>query len=217
MKKLLTALLVMVVLGTVFTGVVFAHGSQSKMGSAANNQPRYNSGERSYGVNYNRIDLSEEQINEIADLREEFYNETEELRDQLRDLNHEIRDLEFRGASNAEIGQVEDQIEEVLVQLDEKRTANQEKMESVLTEEQLNLIEENRLNNEDRFQGRSNNDFGPGAQRNYGRDGYSRFNFGFGHGMMGRGFSGSRDQYGSGMMGRNYQSRAFGYGPGWCH
>jgi len=90
-------------------------------------------------------------------------------------------------------------------------------MESVLTEEQLNLIEENRLNSEERFQGRFNNDFGPGSQRSYGRVGDSRFNSGFGHGMMGRGFSGSRGDYGYGMMGRNYQSRDFGYGPGWCH
>ena len=218
MKKLLTGLMVMAFVVVLFTGGVFAQGAQSKMGAAAN-QGRYNMSDRDFGVGYNRVELSEEQINEIADLREEFYNETEELRDQLRDLNREIRDLEFRGASNADIGAVEDQIEEVLVQLDQKRTANQQKLESVLTEEQLNLIEENRLNYEDRFQGRFNNDFGPGSQRSYGRSGYQRFNsgFGHGHGMMGRGFSGSRDQYGSGMMGRNYQSRDFGYGPGWCH
>ena len=144
MKKLLAALLVMTFVVTVFTGGIFAQGSKTMMGSA-NNQPRYNADGREYGAGYNRVELSEEQINEIADLRNEFYNETEELRDQLRDLNRELRDLEFRDASNAEIGEVEDRIEEVLIQMDEKRTANQEKMESILTEEQLNLIEENRL------------------------------------------------------------------------
>jgi len=197
MKKLLTALLVMVVLGAVFTGAVFAHGSQSNMG-AANNQPRYNAGEKNYGdgVGYNRIELSQEQINEIADLREEFYNETEELRDQMRDLNRELRDLEFRNASNAEIGEVEDKLEDIFMQMDEKRMANQENIAEVLTEEQLNLIEENRLNNEDRFQGRFNNGFGHHSNRSYGRNGSSRFNDGFGHGMMGR---------------------EFGYGAGWCH
>ena len=179
---------------SVVTGGVFAHGQQSNMG-AANNQPRYNSDEREYGFGYNRVELSEEQINEIADLRDEFYNETEELRDQLRDLNRELRDLEFRDASNAEIGEVEDRIEEVLIQMNEKRAANQEKIESVLTEEQLNLIEENRLNYEGRFQGQNNNHFGPHSNRT-GRRGNSRFNDGFGHGMMGR---------------------EFGYGAGWCH
>lgn len=197
MKKLLIIFLVMAFVVTVFAGGVFAHGSQSKMG-AANNQPRYNMSDRDLGVGYNRVELSEEQINEIADLRDEFYNETEELRDQLRDLNRELRDLEFRGASNAEIGEVEDKLEGVLIQMDEKRSANQEKMESILTEEQLNLIEENRLNYEERFQG--------------------RFNSGFGHGMMDRGFSGSRnDDFGNGMMGRSYNNRDFGYGAGWCH
>jgi len=216
MKKLFTTLLVIVVVGTLFTGAVFAQGSQSKMG-AANNQGSYNMGDRDFGIGYNRVELTEEQINEIADLRDDFYNETEELRDQLRELNRELRDLEFRGASNAEIGEIEDRIEEVFIKLDEQRVKNQDRIESVLTEEQLDLIEENRLNYEDRVQGRFNNDFGPGSQRSYGRDGYSRFNSGFGHGMMGRGFSGSRDNYDFGMMGRNYQNRDFGYGPGWCH
>jgi Spy/CpxP family protein refolding chaperone len=217
MKKVLTVLMVMAFVVTMFAGGIFAHGPQSNMGPA-NNQPRYNMSDRDFGTGYNRVELTEEQINEIADLREEFYNETEELRDQLRDLNRELRDLEFRGSTNAEIGEVEDKIEEVIVQMDEKRITNQEKMESVLTEEQRNLIEENRLNAEERFQGRFNNDFGPGSQRSYGRDGDLRFKSGFGHGMMGRGFSGSRDDsFGYGMMGRNYNNRDFGYGPGWCH
>lgn len=167
MKKLLSILLVLAFVVTVFTGGIFAHGPQSKMGSSAN-QPRFNEDSREFGIGYNRIELSEEQINEIADLRNEFYNETEELRDQLRDLNYELRELEFRGASNAEIGEVEDKIEEVLVQMDEKRVSNQEKIESVLTEDQLALIEENRLNYEDRSRGfrgsraGTNRDFGYG-------------------------------------------------------
>lgn len=219
MKKLLTALLVMVVLGTVFTGAVFAQSTQSKMG-AANNQTRYNSEQRDYGVGYNRVELSQEQINEIADLRDEFYNETEELRDQLRDLNREMRDLEFRGASNAEIGEVEDRIEEILVQMDEQRAANQENIAEVLTEEQLNLIEENRLNNQERFQGRYNNEFGQRGFDNYGHGmmgrGFGQRGFdNYGHGMMGRGFSGNRND--GFRSGRNYNDRGFGFGAGWCH
>ncbi|MFN2341082.1 MAG: Spy/CpxP family protein refolding chaperone [Halanaerobium sp.] len=205
MKKILTVLLVMAFVVTLFTAGVFAQGPQSKMG-AANNQPRYNMSDRDFGVGYNRVELSEDQINEIADSREEFYNETEELRDQLRDLNREIRDLEFRGASNAEIGEVEDRIEAVLVQLDEKRITNQQKMESVLTEEQLNLIEENRLNSEERFQGRFNNEFGSRSQKS-GSRGYSRTDDDFDRDMMGRGFSGSRDE----------NNRDFGHSPGWRH
>jgi len=216
MKKLLTTLLVMVFLGTVFTGAVFAQGPGSMM-SSSNYQPRYDGDQREYGVGYNRIELSEEQINEIADLREEFYNETADLRAQLQDLNREIRDLEFRGASYAEIGAVEDEIETVLVEMDEKRIAHQENIEAVMTEEQLQQIEENRLNYEERFQGRYNNEFGPRSQMDYGRNSFS--NRAFGH----HGF----DEYGYGMMGRSFNdrgrtgsfrsNRGFGYGAGFCH
>ncbi|RAK09416.1 Spy/CpxP family protein refolding chaperone [Halanaerobium saccharolyticum] len=199
MKKILAIFLVLTFVLTVFTGGIFAHGLQSRVGGA-NNQSRYHMGERSSGIGYNRAELSEEQINEIADLRDEFYNETEELRAQLRDLNRELRDLEFRGATNAEIGEVEDNLEEVLIQMDEKRIENQKKMESILTEEQLNLIVENRGNYEDRPQRRFNNYFDHGM------------------GMMGRGFSGSRNNnFGYGMMGRNYNFKDLGYGFGFCH
>ena len=218
MKKLLTSFLVMIFVLTVFSGGVFAQGPNSHMGST-NNQSGYNSDRREYNTGYNRIELSEEQINEIADLREEFYNETEELREQFRDLNRELRDLEFRGASNAEIGEVEDRIEEVLIELDEKRISNQEKIESVLTEEQLNLADENRFNAQERYEEGFNNDFRNRSQRSYSRDGYSRFDNYFGHGMMGRGFSGRR--YDGFRGGRSYNNRDFGYGPsygpGWCH
>ena len=215
MKRLLTVLLVMAFIVTAFAGVSFAQGSQSKMG-AANNQPRYNAADNgNYGIGYNRIELSEEQINQIADLREEFYNETEELRDQMRDLNFELRDLEFRGASNEESGAVEDKIEAVLVQMDEKRTTNQEKMEAVLTEEQLALAEENRQNFEGRFQGRFDNDFGPRSSRSYGKNRHSGFRDDFGSGMMGRNFHGNRNDSFRGS--RAYNNRDFGYGPGFCH
>jgi Spy/CpxP family protein refolding chaperone len=204
MKKILAIFLVLTFVMTVFTGGVFAHGSQSRIG-AADNQSRYQMGDRSPGIGYNSIELSEEQINEIADLRDEFYNETEELRDQLRDLNRELRDLEFRGAGKAEIREVEDKMEQVLIQMDEKRIENQGKIESILTEEQLNIIEENRGNYEERYQSRFNNYFG------------------YGMGMMGGGFSGSRNYndrdlgFGYGMMGRNYNDRDLGYGFGFCH
>lgn len=214
MRKLLISLMVLAFVITVFTGGIFAQGPQSMMGSGAN-QPRYNEDSRDFGVGYNNIELSEEQINEIADLRNEFYEETEDLREQLRDLNRELRDQEFRGASNAEIGEIEDKIEEILVKMDEERLNNQEKMEAVLTEEQQALIEENRQNYEERYQGRFNNDFGPGSQKSFGRGGYSRFDDDFHYGMMGRSNSGSR--FGGFRSDDAQNGRASGFGPGWCH
>lgn len=148
MKKVLTVLLVMGFIAVSFAGVSFAQG------------PGMNSGGRNYdtqaqgaGVGYNLVELNDSQTNEMADLRDEFYNDTEELRDKMRSLNREIRDLEFRGASNAEIGEVEDKLEEVLTEMDEKRIDHQEKLESILTDSQLESIEENRFEG----QGQSNN------------------------------------------------------------
>lgn len=215
MKKLLTGLLILMLVGTVFTGAVFAYGSHSKMGKS-NGHYNYNGDDSGYGNGYLRVELSQEQIDQIADLRNDFYNETEELRDQFRDLKRELRDLEFRGASNAEIGEIEDKIETVLIKMDEKRLENQEKIKSVMNEEQLKIIEENRLNYEEGFQGRFNDNFGPKSDDNYGnRDRHSMFNSGFGHGMMRGFFSGSRHHGFNGR--RNFEDRNLGYGPGWCH
>lgn len=230
MKKLFIILLVMTFAVTSFAAVGLAQGPQGQMGGTG---PRYNS-DRNYEDGYNRVELNEEQINEIADLREEFYNETEELRDQLRDLNRERRDLEFRGAAYAEIGEVEDKIENVLSQLEERRISHQEKIESVMTEEQLRRIEENRLNYEERYQNRSDRDyrssygprsgnFGGRGRSSFGRgrhhgsayDGYGmmgRYNTGFGHGGYGMMGFNSASGYRS-----NRSNRSFGPGAGWCY
>lgn len=208
MKKLLTSLLVILIIGTVFAGGVFAHGSQSRMNSG-NYQSAYNR-QGEYQNNFQSLDLSEEQINEIADLREDFYEQSESLRDQMRELNRELRDLEFRGASYEETGKIEDKMEAILVQIDEKRIALQEKIEAVLTEEQLQLIEENRLNYGSRSQDRFNNEFGPRHHMGYGRNEISNRDYGH-HGF---------DGYGFGMMRNSRRFRTnggFGFGAGWCH
>ena len=210
MKKLFIILLVMTFAVTAFTAVGLAQGPQGQMGAKG---ARYDADSRSYKDNYNRIELNEEQVNEIADLREEFYNETEDLRDQLRDLNRELRDLEFRGANYAEIGEVKDKIEDVLSQFEQKRVAHQEKIESVMTEEQLQRIEENRSNYEERFQGSYKNDFGPRSDKrrnSFSNRGFRHHNGNSGYGMMGRfnyNFSYSP----------NRSNRSFGHGAGWCY
>lgn len=229
MKKLFTILLVMTFAATAFAGIGLAQGPQGHMGSTG---PRYD-GDRNYEDGYNRVELNEEQINEIADLREEFYNETEELRDQLRDLNRKRRDLEFRGADYSEIGKVEDKIENVLSQLEQKRIDHQDKIESVMTEEQLERIEENRLNSEERYQNRFDRDYRSSYGPRSGQFGRGRSSFGRGrhhgfaydgYGMMGR-FNAGFDRGGYGMMGfnsdfgyrQNRSNRSFGPGAGWCY
>lgn len=238
MKKTLTALLVMILVGTAFTGLAAAHGPQSMMGRGYNRNFSSNSQGR-YNNEYNRIELSDEQINEIANLRDEFYDESQNLRNELRDLNREARNLEFQGAAYSEIAKVEDRIEDLFEELDAKRAAHQKKIEAVLTQEQLEMIEDNRRNYEDRFQGRYNNEFGPRSHMGFGRNGFSNRGFGHhngygmmgGHGMMnGYGMMGGYGGYGMmnghGMMrgynfGSDYRSnrsnRSFGFGAGWCH
>lgn len=148
MKKTLTVLLIMGFIAVSFAGFSFAQGPG--MNSDGRN---YNSKAKSTGVGYNLVELTDSQTEKISDFRDKFYNDTEDLRDELRSLNREIRDLEFRGASNAEIGEVEDKQEEVLNEMGEKRIEHQENLESILTDSQLETIEEKRFDG----QGQSNN------------------------------------------------------------
>ncbi|MGM0549384.1 MAG: Spy/CpxP family protein refolding chaperone [Bacillota bacterium] len=148
MKKILAVLLVMGFIAVSFTGISFAQGPGMNSGGR-----NYNSQSRGTDVGYNLVELTDSQTEKIAEFRDEFYNDTENLRDEMRNLNREIRDLEFRGASNAEIGEVEDKLEEFLTEMDEKRIDHQENLESILTDSQLETIEENRFEG----QGQSNN------------------------------------------------------------
>ena len=143
-----------------FAGVGFAQGPGMNSGGR-----NYTSQAKSTGVGYNLVELTDSQTDKIAEFRDEFYNDTEELRDEMRSLNREIRDLEFRGVSNAEIGEVEDKLEEVLTEMDEKRIDHQEKLESILTDSQLETIEENRFEGQGQFNnsGKSN---GRGSRNN---------------------------------------------------
>ncbi|PTW01345.1 hypothetical protein C8C76_105125 [Halanaerobium saccharolyticum] len=95
--------------------------------------------------------LTDYQIEKIMGFRDEFYNDTEELRNELRSLIREIRNLEFRGASDAEIREVEDKLEQVLSKINEKRIEYQKNIESILTDSQLETIEENYFNFQETF------------------------------------------------------------------
>lgn len=201
MKKLLTTLFVLTLVTAVFTGPIFAHNLQRQMGHY-NNDHHYNSETR----NYNRIELSQDQIDQIAKIREDFYNQTEEIRTQIRDLKYKLNNLEFRGASRAEIGEVEDQIEELLIKMDEKRANNQEKMESVLTEKQLDLLAENRSSYD--------RGFTDDSARGYSDQMFLGHHNNFGPGMMGMMHWGSFENRDGNRNNRDYNR---GYGSGWCH
>jgi len=95
--------------------------------------------------------LTDYQIEKIMGFRDEFYNDTEELRNELRSLIREIRNLEIRGASDAEIREVEDKLEQVLSKINEKRIEYQKNIESILTDSQLETIEENYFNFQETF------------------------------------------------------------------
>lgn len=212
MKKLLTGILVMAFLVTAFVGLTYAHGPMGKGGYNS----EYNANPGNYGVGYRQIELTESQLDKISEYRKEFYNESEELRDQLRDLNWELRDLYMTDASNEEIGALEDKIEVVVEELNQKRTANQEKIESILTEEQLQQIEENRNNFENRFQDRDFDRFGRRFSDNRFDDRFS-YRSQMGPGMM-NGYRGYGNM-GPGMMGQGFSNNfgAYGeYGPGAC-
>jgi len=166
------------------------------------------------GTGYQTVELTESQIDRISELREDFYTETEELRDQLRNLRWDSRDLYVKGASNEEIGALEDEIEVIVEKLAEMREEHQQDIEALLTEEQLETIENNRANFEQRFNG-----------RDYGRfDGNYESRGNYGSGMRGRSFgprSYNNFSHRPGMMGRNFnnfeRNSGYGMGPGFCY
>jgi Spy/CpxP family protein refolding chaperone len=209
MKKLLTGFLVMTFVVTAFVGMTYAHGPQGKYGA------EYNQDSRNFGSGYSQVEMTESQIDKMSEYRAEFYNESEEIRDQLRELNWELRDLYMKNATNEEIGRVKDEIQVLAEEMNEMRIENQEKIQSILTDEQLQMIEENSANFQNRFDddrfGRFNRDsqFGPGMMD--GRSGYRSFqgrDFDQGYGMR------------SGMMGNRFNQNFdgfSGYGPGFCY
>ena len=136
MKKLLLTLLVTALLVGLGAGATMAQGPQAARGmGSAGRQINNFSQNRSQGMGLFQVELNDSQINKIADLRDDFYNSTSNLRDERRDLNREIRDLEFRGASNAEIGEVEDKLEEIDAEFEVKREEHIAEIESILTDE----------------------------------------------------------------------------------
>ena len=163
MKKLVLTLLVTVLLVGLGSGATMAQGPQAGKGmGSAGKQMNTFSQNRSQGMGLFQVELSDSQINEIAYLRDDFYNSTSDLRDQRRNLNREIRDLEFRGASNAEIGEVEDKLEEIDTEFEAKREEHIAEMESILTDEQLESIEEF----QSEYGRRLDDDFVRGARNN---------------------------------------------------
>lgn len=149
MKKIITGILVMTFLITAFVGMTYA---QRPMGRTNfdQRQSSMHLDQRGFGMSFEQIDLSESQIDRMAELREDFYNDSSQLREELRALNWEIRDLRLKNASNTEIGAVQDEIEIIVSELNLMRTELQERMQNLLTDEQLAQVESN-FNN---FQGR---------------------------------------------------------------
>jgi hypothetical protein len=121
----------------------------------------------------------------------------------------------MKDASNEEIGKIKDEIEVIAEELSQMRAANQDKIQSILTDEQLEMIEENRVSFQNRFDddrfGRFNRDFQSGPGMMDGRSGYRSF--------QGRNFDQGYDMR-SGMRGNRFNQDFDGfngYGPGFCH
>lgn len=154
MKKILIGVLVLSFLVTAFVGMTYAQRPMNRENFNHRHDGLYHSqravGMMGFGMNFEEINFTESQIDRMSELREEFYNDSSQLREDLRALNWEIRDLRLKNASNAEIGAVQDEIEVILSELNEMRFEMQEKMQNLLTDEQLELLEAR----EDAYQGR---------------------------------------------------------------
>lgn len=180
------------VLGLIVSGIsaqTMAFGGHGMMGGGF--RGNYYNNQAQPGYNYQPMDLTEEQEEELAKLRDEYFAKTDELRIELRDINWEMRDLYGEEDSSEEFDLLEEKMNGIYDQLEEIQADHQEKVTAILTEEQLEELEENSYGQNFRGPGMMGYGlgmmgYGPGQMHNFMGN---RFNSGFNRGFgMGRGF-----------------------------
>jgi len=171
------------------------------------------------------MNLTSEQIAKIQELTMEFQKDILPMEIQLQTLYMEVEPLPYRDTEQAEFNAAFNKIDALEIVLEKKYMAHQNRIRSLLTEEQKALFDqwgglEPGLERMDLGMGqgmgfgRGYAGYGRGLGRSY--TGYGRGYTGYGRGLgrsytgYGRGYTG----YGRGL-GRSYTGYGRGYGQGW--
>ena len=133
MKKIVSLVLVLsLVLGG--SALVFAYSGPQKgnRGQGRNNQVQQN---RMTGAE--RLDLSEEQVEEMEELRDEHFDKQDELRDDLFDKREELREMYFDSEVNKdELLSLQEEINQLQAKLADSRMEHRLEMRNILSDEQ---------------------------------------------------------------------------------
>ncbi|MGM0437678.1 MAG: Spy/CpxP family protein refolding chaperone [Bacillota bacterium] len=161
MRKLFIGVLVMTL---IFGGIGIASafgGPGGNMGYRQQNvqKPYYNQ------QNANPFDLSEEQEEKIEDVQENFWEIREDKRAELLEANQELRELYFNNGDKSEIEKSQEKVNSLQTELNQSRFNYWNEVKNILTDEQLEELEEGnfgmRLNNNFNNSGA----YGPGMRR----------------------------------------------------
>ena len=190
MKKLFVGVLVMtLIFGGI--GVVSAFGGPGgnmSYGQQNVQKPYYNQ------QNVNPLNLSEEQEEKLEDVQENFWEVREDKREELLEANQELKELYFNNGEKSEIEKLQEKVSSLQTELNQSRYNYWNEVKDILTDEQIEELEEG--------------NFGVGLNNNFINSGA------YGPGMR-RSRPGSR---GYGMQ-DNYNSKGYvgQRGPGYCN
>jgi len=153
MKKLFTSVLVLtLIFGSIGVANAFG-GPRGNMGYNQQNiqKPYYNQ------QNID-LDLNDDQEEKLEDIQENFWEEREEKSEELMESNEELRELYFNNANKEEIEKLKDKIKTLQTELNQIRFNYLNEVKNILTDEQLNELEESTI--------------GFGMQGNYNNQGF---------------------------------------------
>ena len=194
MKKIISTVLVLGLLVAGFSLSIDAFGGpQGGPGNKGYNQNR-----SQVTSDYNNpLDLSEEQIDQMEGIRDDFYSNREELQEKLQETNYELKEVLRENGSDGEVASLRTKINNLQSDITNLRINYWEKVQNVLTDEQVAEMKE--------------------LEEEYGKVGFGMYggmNSRFGYsdqgnfqGGFGRGVKGNRNY--------NYSRRGFRTNCGW--
>jgi Spy/CpxP family protein refolding chaperone len=157
------------------------------------------------------MNLTSEQIMKIRELTLEFQKEILPMETELESLYMELDSLYYENAEQAKFKAVNNKIDTLEIELEEKHMAHENQIRALLTEEQKVLF--------DQWGGLGYGSEAMGLGMGFGR-GYAGYGRGFGRGYSGygRGYAGYGRGFGRGYSGygRGYAGYGRGYGRGYA-
>lgn len=178
MKKLVSLVLAVSLLlgGSALAFAYPGHGQKAGGQQEYRTEERNNQFQQNRMTGQERLELSEEQVEQLEELRAEYFDKQDELRDDLEDKREELREMYFDSAvDEGKIISLQQQVNQLQAELADLRLEHRLALRNVLSAEQLEDCEE--LGRFGRLEGRRG--FGRfGSRGARGHRGHHRTGFG---------------------------------------